>query len=85
MLIWKGYFQAGKQRLLDKLKSKVTTPFVYGRGKRKMQVSKKFIKQRKQESLTEIVLVAMAYNINKLHRKIQDNRTGTQLHGKLSD
>lgn len=98
------------------------------KGNRKMQVSKKFIKQRKQslanitspigillrtnrsiqsegafgvikenykfrqfllrgnkKVLTEIVLVAMAYNINKLHRKIQDNRTGTQLHGKLSD
>ncbi len=97
------------------------------KGNRKMQVSKKFIKQRKQslanitspmgillrtnrsiqsegafgvikenykfrqfllrgnkKVLTEIVLVAMAYNINKLHRKIQHNRTGTQLHGKLS-
>ena len=32
----------------------------------------------------EIVLIVMAYNINKLHHKICDNRTGTQLHGKLS-
>lgn len=97
------------------------------KGNRKMQVSKKFIKQRKQslEKITspegillrtnrsiqvegafgvikenykfrqfllrgnskiqaEIVLIVMAYNINKLHHKIRDNRTGTQLHGKLS-
>ena len=97
------------------------------KGNRKMQVSKKFIKQRKQslENITspegillrtnrsiqvegafgvikenykfrqfllrgnskvqaEIALIAMAYNINKLHHKIRDNRTGTQLHGKLS-
>ena len=96
-------------------------------GNRKMQVSKKFIEQRKQSLAnitspmgillrtnrsiqaegvfgvikenykfrqlllrgkkkveTEIAIVAMAYNINKLHHKIQDNRTGTQLHGKLS-
>lgn len=31
----------------------------------------------------EIVLVAMAYNINKLHAKIQQNRTGTQLFEKV--
>ena len=38
----------------------------------------------KKKVETEIAIVAMAYNINKLHHKIQDNRTGTQLHGKLS-
>lgn len=97
------------------------------KGNRKMQVSKKFIEQRKKSLAnitspmgillrtnrsiqvegafgvikanykfrqfmlrgnkkvkTEIALIAMAYNINKLHHKIQDNRTGTQLHGKLS-
>lgn len=97
------------------------------KGNRKMQVSKKFIEQRKQSLAnitspmgillrtnrsiqaegafgvikenykfrqfllrgkkkveTEIAIVAMAYNINKLHHKIQDNRTGTQLHGELS-
>lgn len=32
---------------------------------------------------TEILLVAMAYNINKLHAKIQQNRTGTQLFEKV--
>ena len=30
------------------------------------------------------ITLAMAYNINKLHHKIQDNRTGTQLNGELS-
>lgn len=97
------------------------------KGNRKMQVSKKFIKQRKKslENITspegillrtnrsiqvegafgvikenykfrqfllrgnrkvqaEIVLIIMAYNVNKLHHKICDNRTGRQLHGKLS-
>ena len=97
------------------------------KGNRKMQVSKKFIEQRKQSLAnitspigvllrtnrsiqaegafgvikeyykfrqfllrgkkkvqTEIAIVAVAYNINKLHHKIQDNRTRTQLHGKLS-
>ena len=32
----------------------------------------------------DIVLIVMAYNINKLHHKIRDNRTGMQLHGKFS-
>ena len=92
------------------------------KGNRKMQVSKKFIKQRERslknitsekgillrtnrsiqvegafgvikqdygfrqfllrgnaKVLTEMFLVALGYNINKLHRKIQDNRTGSQL------
>ncbi len=97
------------------------------KGNRKLQVSKKFIEQRKQslaritsekgvllrlnrsiqsegafgvvkqdygfrqfllrgnkKVLTEILLVAMGYNINKLHSKIQQNRTGKQLFEKLS-
>ena len=33
--------------------------------------------------MTEILLVAMAYNVNKLHAKIQQNRTGSQLFKKL--
>ena len=33
---------------------------------------------------TEILLIAMAYNINKYHSKIQQNRTGTQLLKKLA-
>lgn len=97
------------------------------KGNRKMQVSKKFIEQRKQsleritsekgillrmnrsiqsegafgtvkqnygfrqfllrgnkKVKTEILLLAMAYNINKYHSKIQQNRTGTQLFKKLT-
>lgn len=34
--------------------------------------------------LTEILLVAMGYNINKYHSKIQQNRTGRQLFEKLT-
>ncbi len=97
------------------------------KGNRTMQVSKKFIEQRKQsleritsekgillrmnrsiqaegtfgvikqdygfrqfllrgnkKVLTEILLVAMGYNINKYHSKIQQNRTGRQLFEKLT-
>lgn len=45
---------------------------------------RQFLLRGKKKVTTEIALIAMAYDINKLHRKIQDNRTGTQLHGKLS-
>lgn len=51
----------------------------------KCKYQKNSLNKGNKKVLTEIVLVAMAYNINKLQRKIQDNRTGTQLHGKLSD
>lgn len=97
------------------------------KGNRKLQVSKKFIEQRRQsleritsekgiqlrmnrsiqsegafgiikqdygfrqfllrgnkKVLTEIILVAMGYNINKLHNKIQQKRTGRQLFEKLT-
>jgi hypothetical protein len=97
------------------------------KGNRKLQVSKKFIEQRRQsleritsqkgvllrtnrsiqvegafgvikqdygfrqfllrgnkKVLAEILLVAMGYNINKLHNKIQQNRTGRQLFEKLT-
>ncbi len=97
------------------------------KGNRKLQVSKKFIQQRKQsleritsekgallrmnrsiqvegafgvikqdygfrqfllrgnkKVLAEILLVAMGYNVNKLHNKIQQNRTGRQLFEKLA-
>ncbi len=37
-----------------------------------------------KEVLTEILLVAMGYNINKLHSKIQRNRTGRQLFEELT-
>ena len=45
---------------------------------------RQFLLRGKKKVETEIAIVAMAYNINKLHHKIQDNRTGTQLHGELS-
>ena len=44
----------------------------------------KVLLREKKKVETEIAIVAMEYNINKLHHKIQDNRTGTQLHGELS-
>ena len=44
---------------------------------------RQFLLRGNKKVMTEIMLIAMAYNINKLHHKIQDNRTGTQLHGKL--
>ena len=45
---------------------------------------RQFLLRGNKKVKTEIALIAMAYNINKLHHKIQDNRTGTQLHGKVS-
>ncbi len=44
---------------------------------------RQFLLRGHKKVLTEILLVAMAYNINKLHAKIQQNRTGKQLFGKL--
>ena len=41
---------------------------------------RRFLLRGKQKVLTEISLIAMAYNINKLHSKIQNNRYGMQLH-----
>ncbi len=45
---------------------------------------RQFLLRGKKKVETEITLLAIAYNINKYHCKIQSNRTGTQLHGKLS-
>ena len=45
---------------------------------------RQFLLRGTQKVKTEIVLIAMAYDINKLHHKIRDNRTGSQFHGKLS-
>ena len=43
-----------------------------------------FLLRGNKKVSTEIHLVAMAYNVNKLHSKIQQNRTGTQLFEKNS-
>jgi transposase len=45
---------------------------------------RQFLLRGNKKVLTEITLLAIAYNINKYHHKIQDNRTGTQLYGELS-
>ena len=47
-------------------------------------IFRQFLLRGNNKVTTEITLIAMAYNINKLHHKIQDNRTETQLHGELS-
>ena len=44
---------------------------------------RQFLLRGNKKVTTEITLLAFAYNVNKYHRKIQDNRTGTQLHGEL--
>ncbi len=44
---------------------------------------RQFLLRGRKKVLTETLIVAMAYDINKLHAKIQQNRTGTQLFGKL--
>ena len=40
---------------------------------------RQFLLRGNKKVTTEILLLSMAYNINKLHSKIQHNRTGTQL------
>ncbi len=45
---------------------------------------RQFLLRGNKKVLTEILLVAMGYNINKLHNKIQQNRTGRQLFEKLT-
>jgi transposase len=45
---------------------------------------RQFLLRGNKKVLTEILLVAMGYNINKLHSKIQQNRTGRQLFEKLT-
>lgn len=45
---------------------------------------RQFLLRGNRKVLTEILLMAMAFNINKLHSKIQNNRTGTQLFEKLT-
>jgi len=45
---------------------------------------RQFLLRGSKKVLTEILLVAMGYNVNKLHNKIQGNRTGRQLFEKLT-
>ena len=45
---------------------------------------RQFLLRGNKKVKTEILLIAMAYNINKYHSKIQQNRTGTQLFKKLT-
>ncbi len=45
---------------------------------------RQFLLRGNKKVTTEILLLAMAYNVNKLHSKIQQNRTGTQLFEKDS-
>jgi hypothetical protein len=40
---------------------------------------RQFLLRGNKKVSTEILLLAMAYNINKLHSKTQQNRAGTQL------
>ena len=45
---------------------------------------RQFLLRGNKKVFTELILVAMGYNINKLHSKIQANRTGRQLFEKLT-
>ena len=45
---------------------------------------RQFLLRGRRKILAELFLLAMAYNVNKLHAKIQQNRTGTQLFEKLT-
>ena len=43
----------------------------------------RYLHRGKKKGFTETLIVAMGYNINKYHNKIQQNRTGSQLHEKI--
>lgn len=45
---------------------------------------RQFLLRGKNKVFTEILLIAFAYNVNKLHAKIQHNRTKTQLFKKIT-
>ena len=45
---------------------------------------RQYLLRGNKKVLTETLLMATAYNVNKLHAKIQQNRTGRQLFGKLT-
>jgi len=45
---------------------------------------RQFLLRGKKKVQTEIMLIAMGYNINKFHNKIQKKRTGQQLFEKLT-
>ena len=45
---------------------------------------RQFLLRGNKKVPTEILLMAMSYNINKLHSKIQQNRTGRQLFEKMT-
>ena len=41
---------------------------------------RRFLSRGKENVLAESILLAIAHNINKLHAKIQSEKTGTHLH-----
>jgi len=45
---------------------------------------RRFLLRGNKKVKAEIILMALGYNINKLHNKIQANRTGSQLFEKLT-
>ena len=45
---------------------------------------RQFLLRGNKKVFTEMLLVAFGYNINKYHNKIQQNRTGSQLHEKVA-
>jgi hypothetical protein len=45
---------------------------------------RQFLLRGNKKVRTEMLLIAIAYNVNKLHNKIQANRTGLQLFEKLT-
>ena len=45
---------------------------------------RRFLTRGKQNVMTEMLLLAFAYNVNKLHAKIAQNRTSVKLHTKMT-
>lgn len=72
----------GKKGILLRMNRSIQSEGAFGVVKENYDF-RQFLLRGKKKVFTEILLIAMAYNVNKLHAKIQQNRTGTQLFDKL--
>ena len=67
-----------KQGILLRMNRSIQSEGAFGVVKQNYAF-RQFLLRGQKKVNTEVLLLAMAYNINKLHAKIQQNRTGTQL------
>ena len=73
----------GEQGILLRMNRSIQTEGAFGAVKQDYGF-RQFLLRGQEKVTTEMLLPAMACNINKLHAKIQQNRTGRQLFGKAA-